>query len=115
VARLGLHRRRWWHAAAGRRRATRGVVPPAPVARLDPRLQWEIVVGVAAREVARAPVIVALQARAALKIDAAEHALRRIVADCARVLPAPAASAAHLALESALQPDDAQARQPLAA
>jgi hypothetical protein len=114
VARRSAGLRRPWRAAAGRRRATRGVAPAAPVPTLDPGRQWEIVVAIAAREVARAPVIVALQARAALKIDAAEHALRRIMADCARILPAPAAPAVLPASKPASQPK-AQTDRPLAA
>ena len=97
-------------AAMRLRPQTRGVEPAAPALRIDSDRQWEIVVGIAARGVARVPVVVALQARAALKIDAAEHALSRILADCARVLPAPAAPAAQPAPQAELQPD-----RPLAA
>jgi hypothetical protein len=68
----------------------------------------------ATRELTRAPRIAALQARAALKIDAAEHALRRIVADCARVLADPVAPAPQPALFLASRPE-ARQRRPLAA
>jgi hypothetical protein len=109
-ARLGAYpgRGRRRRAAAGRRQTSRPVERPAPVAgaSLDPGRQWEIVMGIAAREVARASTIAALQARAELKIDAAEHALRRILADCAPVLPTRGAPAT--------RPEDAPAR-PLAA
>jgi hypothetical protein len=105
-------RRRPRPAAARRQRRVRAVAPPAPVlrARLDPDRQWEIVVGVAAREAARASAVAALQARAALKIDAAEHALGRILADCARVVPAAEPPAVQLATQP-----DAQTSRPLAA
>ena len=101
---------RVWRRAAGRRRAKAPVETPAPVPRLAPGRQWEIVVDLAERELARVPAIAALQARAALKIDAAEHALGRIVADCAKVFAVPAAPAAQPAHQPA-----APARRPLAA
>ncbi len=114
AARLRARLGRPWHAASDRRRPARSVETAAPVATLDPGRQWEIVVDIAAREVARAPAIAALQARAALKIDAAEHALGRILADCAKVLPAPAAPTARPAPEPASQPEP-QTSRPLAA
>jgi hypothetical protein len=84
-----LHRRR--RTAIGRRRIAAPPETAAPIPRLAPGRQWEIVVGIAAREIARGAAIAALHARAALKIDAAEHALSRILADCAKVLRVPAA------------------------
>jgi hypothetical protein len=103
---LGRVRRR----AADRRRAKAPVETPAPAPRLAPGRQWEIVVGIAEHERARVPAIVALQVRAAVKIDAAEHALSRIIADCARVSAVPAARAAQPAHQPA-----PPARRPLAA
>jgi len=114
AARLRLRLGRAWHAAAERRRPARPVAIAAPAPRLDPGRQWEIVMTIAAREVARAPAVAALHARAALKIDAAEHALSRIIADCAKILAAPVAAAAQPALQLIPQPE-APARRQLAA
>jgi hypothetical protein len=68
----------------------------------------------AARELARAPEIASIQAHAALKIDAAEHAYNRIVADCAKILAAPVAPTFRPAPQLAHQPQP-QAEQQLAA
>jgi hypothetical protein len=101
--------------AADRRRAKEAPVEtPAPAPRLAPGRQWEIVVGIAERELARVPAIAALQVRAAVKIDAAEHALGRIIADCAKVFAVPAAPAAQPAQQPTARPE-APARRPLAA
>jgi hypothetical protein len=54
-----------------------------------------MVVGLLTRDLCRVPAIAAIQARAALKIDAAEHALNRIAADCAKVIGAPLLPAVH--------------------
>ena len=66
----------------------------------------------AARDVARAAEIAAIQARAALQIDAVEHAYNRMLAQCAGVM-------GHLAtrpLEPVQEPAaEAAERQPLAA
>jgi hypothetical protein len=78
---------RWWRTA--RRRSPPAAAPvetPPPASRLEAERQWQIVAGIAAREAARGAAIAALHARAAIKIDAAEHALNRILADCAKVL-----------------------------
>jgi hypothetical protein len=83
-----------WLGHAGRSafRSAR-VLPPFAVAAAPPRLahgrEWEIVVDLLRRDLARAHAIAAIQAHAALKIDAAEYALNRIVADCAAVLTTP--------------------------
>jgi hypothetical protein len=114
AARLSAHLDRLWRSAIDSRREAAPAGTAAPVARLAPGRQWEIVMDLAARELARAPKIAALQARAALKIDAAEHALSRIVADCAKVLAAPVAPAPQPALQLAPRPEALQHR-PLAA
>jgi hypothetical protein len=101
-----------WRPASARRRRT--AAPAAPVPRLAPGRQWEIVVDLAARELARAPRIAALHAHAALKIDAAEHAFGRIVADCAKVCAAPLAPVPQPAL-NLVPPAEAPQRRPLAA
>jgi hypothetical protein len=116
AARLGVHLARPRRPAVERRRRrvpARDAEAPAPVPRVDPGRQWEIVVGIAARELARVPAIAALQGRAALKIDAAEHALARIVADCAKVLPARATPAPQPAPEPCAP--EPQTSPPLAA
>jgi hypothetical protein len=71
----------------------RRALPPVKLARLAPMLaparEWEMIANLLKRDLARIPAIVSIQAHAALKIDAAEHALNRIVADCSKVLSAP--------------------------
>jgi hypothetical protein len=105
---------RHWRSAIRSRRAP----PPAKVAatapRLEPGREWEMVVGLIRRDLARVSGIAAIQARAVLKIDAAEHALNRIVADCAKVLAPPATPALRPALRLAHRPEP-EARRPLAA
>ena len=129
AAHLRTHLDRWSHRLAGatqrlrfdlgrvrrravdRWRAKAPVEAPAPAPRLAPGRQWEIVIGIADRELQRVPAIAAHQARAAVQIDAAEHALGRIVADCAKVFALPAAQTAR---QPAARPG-APARHPLAA
>jgi hypothetical protein len=113
AARLRSDLGRFWRRAADRR-ATARVERSAPASGLTPGRQWEIVIGLAERELARAPAIAALQTRAALKIDAAEHALGRIIADCAKVLAAPAVPAPQPGRQLPPRPE-APARDPLAA
>ena len=114
AARLSAHLDRLRHSAIDSRRKAAPAETAAPVARLASARQWEIVMDLATRELARAPRIAALQARAALKIDAAEHALSRIVADCTKVLADPVAPAPRPALCLASRPE-ARQRWPLAA
>jgi hypothetical protein len=96
-----------------REQAPQPVRVATPAARLDARREWEIVTGFLARELARMSEIAALQAGAALKIDAAEHAYNRIVADCARILGPAFAPTFQPPRQLAREPDPA--RQSLAA
>jgi len=73
-----------------------------------------MVIGLVARELSRAAELAAAQAHAALKIDAAEHAYNRIVADCAKICRPSAAPTFRPARQLTRQPD-LPARQPLAA
>lgn len=75
-----------WRSATGGGRATAPVATPEPTPRLGLNRQWEMVTGLIARDVSRADEIAAIQARAAVKIDAAEHALNLTIADCAKIL-----------------------------
>jgi hypothetical protein len=72
-----------------RERPTAPVEVTAPAPRLGVAREWEMVLGVLTRDLARVPAVAAIHAQAALKIDAAEHALGRIIADCSKVLAAP--------------------------
>jgi hypothetical protein len=80
---------RLWRSSFRKRRAAAPIEVAAPAPRLGPARAWEMVVGVLTRDLAHVSAITAIQAGAALKIDAAEHALGRIVADCSKLLTAP--------------------------
>jgi hypothetical protein len=54
-------------------------------ATLDPEREWELVIHSASAGLARGADLAVLQADAAMKIEAAEHAYRRLVADCAKL------------------------------
>jgi len=73
-----------------------------------------MVVALATRELSRAPEVAAIQTRAALKIDSAEHAYNRMVADCAKVCGASVAPTFQPARQLTREPEP-QAREPLAA
>ncbi len=53
--------------------------------RLDPAQEWSLVVRRATQGFERAAALAALQAEAAIKIAATEHAFNRLVADCAKL------------------------------
>lgn len=105
---------RLWHSAMRERRAVAPIEVAAPPPRLGPGREWEMVVGVLTRDLARVPAIAAIQVHAALKIDAAEHALSRIVADCSKVLAAPLVPARRPAHRLTHRPE-LRARRQLAA
>jgi hypothetical protein len=98
-----------------RRRAPRHtiLVAEAP-ARLQPEREWDLVLSRAAADLARAPQVAALQADAAVKLEAAEHAFGRLVGDWQRLCPRPAAAALQASPQPASAPEAPQ-RQPLAA
>jgi hypothetical protein len=85
-------------------------------ARLDRAREWEIVMRRAAQGVSLAPELAALQADAALKLGAAEHAYKRLAADYERLCsPPPATPASEPAPQPASAPEAPQQREPLAA
>jgi len=53
--------------------------------RLDPAREWSLVTRRATQDLDRAAGLAALQAEAALKLAAAEHAYNRLVGDCAQL------------------------------
>lgn len=59
--------------------------PAAPIRRLEAGQDWQRVADVAARDLARVPDLLSMQARAAEQIDAAEHAFNRLLAECSLV------------------------------
>ena len=93
-----------------RRHAT---VAKAPI-RLEPAREWDLVLSRAAADLSRAPHVVALQADAAVKIEAAEHAFGRLVGDWQRLCGQPAVPAPEASPQSAPVPE-APERRPLAA
>jgi hypothetical protein len=52
---------------------------------LDPEQEWELVMRSAGEGLERGADLSVLQADTALKIEAAEHAYKRLVADCAKL------------------------------
>jgi hypothetical protein len=60
--------------------------------RLLPAREWELVVRRASQDLSRAAELPALQARATVKIESAEHAFNRIVAECASLCRTPIAA-----------------------
>jgi hypothetical protein len=78
---------------ASRRRARQGAVPAKarPPGRC-PRQDWELVTGIARAGLSQMDAALALHARASERIDAAEYAFGRLLAECAAVMQArPAA------------------------
>jgi hypothetical protein len=112
-----------------RRRPGRVLQPTDTALRLDRRREWETVLGHATRDLARAPRLEELHTGATVKIEAAEHALNRLMLDHAGLCKVPAAGVAEPevvakpapALQPAPAPDPAPApeapaeTQPLAA
>jgi hypothetical protein len=86
---------------------------------LDPRREWELVMHSASEGLSRRADLAALQADTALKIEAAEHAFNRLVADfaklCATSAPPPVAEPAPLPVstpEAAPRESEKVAEQP---
>lgn len=97
------------------RKSTRPIVEASkPAQRLEPGRDWQKVMDIAARDIARVPELASIQARAALQIDAAEHAFNRMLAECASVIAVPVAPAFETVHRLARQPAT-PARQSLAA
>lgn len=68
------------------REDARQVSVQAPVAApLEPGTDWQRIMDVSLVELTRAPDLHSIQERAAMQIDAAEHAFNRLLAECARV------------------------------
>jgi hypothetical protein len=76
-----------------RRSVAPRAVDTAP-ARLGRAQEWELVMRRAGQDLSRAAELPALQARAAVKIEAAEHAFNRLAAECDRLCRTPAAPTA---------------------
>jgi len=83
---------------------------PAP----EPGFDWHTATATAARDLARASELASIQARAALQIDAVEHAYNRMLAQCATVTDFGLAQPREAAVAPAREPET-PARQPLAA
>lgn len=66
-------------------RQTSGLEPVPAAAPLEPGTDWQRIMDVSLVELTRAPDLHSIQARAAMQIDAAEHAFNRLLAECARV------------------------------
>ncbi len=62
--------------------------------RLQPAQEWELVVRRTAQDLERGTALAALQAKAAVKLAAAEHAYNRLAADFAKLCRQPAAEPA---------------------
>ena len=97
-----------------RKRARDAVKAAGPASRLEPGGEWHKITDVIAWDLARAPELAAMQARAALQIDAAEHAYNRVLADCAKACRLPVAPTFQPMRQLARQPEP-PARRPLAA
>jgi hypothetical protein len=92
---------------AGRRAARAGKIAEPP-ARIERGAEWELVVQRARQDLWRGPGLVDLQADARLRIESAEHAYNRMVADCARLCDLPVAPT----FEPATAPPDAPEASP---
>lgn len=80
-------------------------LPPAPLsARRVPGTDWQRLTEIIETANARGPEIAAAQARASQQIDAAEHALNRLIHDCAAVMP--------VKVEPTFQPSRTLVREP---
>ncbi|HWE19128.1 MAG TPA: hypothetical protein VG758_18405 [Hyphomicrobiaceae bacterium] len=97
-----------------RRRAPRHAAAAKPPVRLEPAREWDLVLSRAAADLSRAPRVVALQADAAVKLAAAEHAFGRLVGDWQRLCGQPAAPVPEAAPQPVPAPE-ATEHQPLAA
>ena len=99
------------------RRAPKGARVVETVARLEHRREWELVMRCATQELWRGPEVAALQADAAIRVEAAEHAYNRLVVDCAKVCPVSPAPTFKPAGPAPVREPEAPApeREPLAA
>ncbi|MBX9591111.1 MAG: hypothetical protein K2X43_17635 [Hyphomonadaceae bacterium] len=90
---------------------------PAPLPRrLAPGSEWQKIMSISLAELSRAPDLQSMQARAALQIDAAEHAFNRLIAECAKVSAPVVAPTFEPARQLVREPANAPVRQrPLAA
>ena len=93
----------------------RSLPKPLPsIAQVAPSVTRRTAVDLASEGVARTSELASIQARAALQIDAAEHALNQLLAECGRVHDKPAEPAFTLVGQPSREPAT-QASQPLAA
>jgi hypothetical protein len=76
------------------RRSARSSAVPAKAEQLArcPRRDWDIVTGIALAGLSQMDAALALHARASERIDAAEYAFGRLLAECATVMQAPPAA-----------------------
>ena len=92
------------------------VTPPSPPRQLEPGSDWKKIMDVSLAELERAPDLQSMQARAALQIDAAEHAFNRLLAECAKVNGSTIAPTFEPVRQLAREPAEAPVhQQPLAA
>jgi hypothetical protein len=93
----------------------RSLPNPAPlIAEVAPSVTRRTAADFASEGVARTSELASIQARAALQIDAAEHALNQLLAECGRVQEKPEEPAFALVGQLSREPA-APASQPLAA
>jgi hypothetical protein len=104
-------------AVLRRHRARKGPGPVDSAARLERGREWELVMRRATQELWRGPEVAALQADAAIRVEAAEHAYNRLVVDCAKVCAvSPPPTFEQAGPEPAREPKaPAPEREPLAA
>jgi hypothetical protein len=98
-----------------RRRGLRDTAVAEQPVRLERAREWDLVLSRAAADLSRAPQVVALQADAAVKLAAAEHAFGRLVGDWQRLCGQPALRPAPEAPPQRVSAPEAAERQPLAA
>ena len=93
------------------------VADPAPsIHKVAADADWPAIADVAAMELARVPELVSMQAGAARQIDAAEHALNRLLAECATVMSPPVSPTFEPMRQLVREPSAAPVQQqPLAA
>jgi hypothetical protein len=101
---------------ARRHRAARAGRMAAP-ARIERGQEWDLVVHRATQDLWRGPELADLHADAQLRIESAEHAYNRVVADCAKLCDLPVAPTVDPASQAPAAPEEAPApeRAPLAA
>jgi hypothetical protein len=91
----GLALYSWLHILADRRAARLTAVPAKEPKRLGrcPHRDWDLMTGIVRTGLAQTHTASTLHARAAERIDAAEYAFNRLLAECAAIMSLPNALA----------------------